>query len=82
MVTPTATYGWWFKPDEVDLNPRTIALAKQKRDKKLRSTREIYDACVCTFPLQAWRNGHGHAEDCPAVDVMRRHEREDEEAQL
>lgn len=61
-----------------DLTPKIVELAQKRRDKTLRRTQEIYAACVCSFPEQMWRNGHGHAEDCPAVEVIRRHEQEDE----
>ncbi len=44
------------------INPARLAAAKFQREQRI----EALQACVCTWPLDVYRNGSGHASDCPA----------------
>jgi hypothetical protein len=59
-----------------DIPPDVTRRARLYRDGKLRRLQEVYGACACAFPLTSYRNGHGHAEDCPAIEVLVQQEQE------
>lgn len=59
-------------------------LAKKARDKRLAYTTEMYAACECTYPLDTYRNRHGHGKTrdgkpCPAIAVWERHHEDEDE---
>lgn len=39
----------------------TLANAKKMRDEEI----ELLAACTCEYPINRYRNGSGHAADCP-----------------
>lgn len=60
-----------------------FALAKQVRERKLANAIKLSQACACTFPLDSYRNLHGHGDTvdgqpCPAITIWQalRDERE------
>lgn len=47
-------------------NDELLSLAKVKRREVIRALRR----CRCAYPLVRYRNGSGHAPDCPAHEAL------------
>jgi hypothetical protein len=59
---------------------KDLARAKRVREHKLERLKAIVEACNCCWPVDTYRNQHGHSEGCPAIAVWQKLRDEREEA--
>lgn len=45
--------------------------AAKRRKAMLSSLRRVVRDCDCAWPIQVYRNGHGHHPTCPAANLAR-----------